>query len=592
MPTRWCLLALILVHVQVLSAQVNRSHFRQLSESEQFIYADAHCVKHWFDFYDLKKRTAAITDYRVMQEEAKGQKTICLLRLFWFRNQLDGHLTANVTQAQQALANLDSLLDYIHGHQPDLLIEKVICQLEWCMAMLGHKSRMDERTRRILVYDVAVECLVVLEKQPASALHPYYGVFDIDYHLLCMSTYFLRINEIELAKRMSLLCHRLAHPVLSSKKGHKRDYYYYKWISSINLGACYLQEGNVTEALGWYQKAYDLGKEQPSEIREAVAGGYMGSVLHKQGKTTLAVAPLQRAVLVARKVTDTESEYNAIAPLADVYLALSQYEKAFYTLKRAITLYQTLTSRVIGKPDSIDMAPLFAGLGDVYQHRGDVRKALFYSQLANRLEKRRRQNDDTRIFRRKQEKIEADVYRARVNQLNADRGQAVWLRNVAIGTLGLLVVLSAVYLSYQHKRRRAAEHKLALIDQEARTQTEQFTQVQQSQKAATKSIPDKTLPQIAELMELAILTEADWERFRQLFDQVYPNYLLRLRQKHATLTPAEIRIICLSRLALSTKEMADMLGVSTDTVVKTRYRIRRKTNLPEGTYLSHAFANV
>jgi len=67
---------------------------------------------------------------------------------------------------------------------------------------------------------------------------------------------------------------------------------------------------------------------------------------------------------------------------------------------------------------------------------------------------------------------------------------------------------------------------------------------------------------------------------------------MRLRATFPTLTPAEIRVICLSRLSLSTKEMANMLGVSPDTIVKTRYRIRKKADLPEGADLGETFSAI
>lgn len=93
----------------------------------------------------------------------------------------------------------------------------------------------------------------------------------------------------------------------------------------------------------------------------------------------------------------------------------------------------------------------------------------------------------------------------------------------------------------------------------------------------------------AALWESIILTEAHWDQFKLLFELVYPNYLLRLRTIYPDLTPAEIRLICLSRLNLSTREMAHRLGVSTYAIFKTRYRIRRKADLPEGIDLNEVF---
>jgi len=98
--------------------------------------------------------------------------------------------------------------------------------------------------------------------------------------------------------------------------------------------------------------------------------------------------------------------------------------------------------------------------------------------------------------------------------------------------------------------------------------------------AGSNFIPD--LSELVILSQLVILTEADWQRFSKTFDRVFPHFIVWLRQAYPTLTPAEIRIICLSQLRLSTREMADRLGVSPGTIVKTRYRIRKKIGLAKG----------
>jgi DNA-directed RNA polymerase specialized sigma24 family protein len=87
--------------------------------------------------------------------------------------------------------------------------------------------------------------------------------------------------------------------------------------------------------------------------------------------------------------------------------------------------------------------------------------------------------------------------------------------------------------------------------------------------------------QISQLTQLNILTEEDWKHFRKLFDVVYPGFLVRLKEKLGDLTPAEIRILVLAKLQIPQKEMGDMLGISYNSIRTSRYRLRKKLNLPE-----------
>jgi hypothetical protein len=83
------------------------------------------------------------------------------------------------------------------------------------------------------------------------------------------------------------------------------------------------------------------------------------------------------------------------------------------------------------------------------------------------------------------------------------------------------------------------------------------------------------------LINATLLTEEDWREFRQLFDKVYPGFLIRLKDKMPDLNPAEIRLLALTKLQLAPKEMAAMLGIGYEAIRKSRQRLRKKINLPE-----------
>jgi DNA-directed RNA polymerase specialized sigma24 family protein len=92
---------------------------------------------------------------------------------------------------------------------------------------------------------------------------------------------------------------------------------------------------------------------------------------------------------------------------------------------------------------------------------------------------------------------------------------------------------------------------------------------------------DARVEHINKLLNSTILTEEDWKAFRQMFDLVHPGFFVRLKEKLSDLTPAETRLLALTKLQLAPKEMAAMLGISYDAIKKSRQRLRRKINLPE-----------
>jgi DNA-directed RNA polymerase specialized sigma24 family protein len=88
-----------------------------------------------------------------------------------------------------------------------------------------------------------------------------------------------------------------------------------------------------------------------------------------------------------------------------------------------------------------------------------------------------------------------------------------------------------------------------------------------------------------------ILTDADWTIFKNHFEKVYPGYLFRLRAAFDKLSEAEERLFLFIKLNLKTKESAAILGISVESVKKTRNRLRKRLNLAEEEHLDNFIHN-
>jgi DNA-binding CsgD family transcriptional regulator len=73
--------------------------------------------------------------------------------------------------------------------------------------------------------------------------------------------------------------------------------------------------------------------------------------------------------------------------------------------------------------------------------------------------------------------------------------------------------------------------------------------------------------------------EEDWHLFEQHFDQVYENFLKRIKEIHPGLTPKDLKICAYLRMNLSSKEIAPLLNISVRGVEISRYRLRKKLGL-------------
>ena len=106
------------------------------------------------------------------------------------------------------------------------------------------------------------------------------------------------------------------------------------------------------------------------------------------------------------------------------------------------------------------------------------------------------------------------------------------------------------------------------------------------------STPARQQETIAVLSNLTILTEEDWDKFKLLFEKIYPMFFQRLKTATPDITVAEQRMAALIRLKLTARQMASMQGISPDSVHKTRQRLRYRLSVSNETNLENFLGHV
>ncbi|UEG48823.1 hypothetical protein LK994_09260 [Ferruginibacter lapsinanis] len=74
--------------------------------------------------------------------------------------------------------------------------------------------------------------------------------------------------------------------------------------------------------------------------------------------------------------------------------------------------------------------------------------------------------------------------------------------------------------------------------------------------------------------------DKEWESFTKHFDKVHSDFLVELKEKHPTITGSEMKLCAYLRMNLSTKEIAQLMNISVRGVEISRYRLRKKLQIP------------
>jgi DNA-binding CsgD family transcriptional regulator len=76
-----------------------------------------------------------------------------------------------------------------------------------------------------------------------------------------------------------------------------------------------------------------------------------------------------------------------------------------------------------------------------------------------------------------------------------------------------------------------------------------------------------------------IESENHWEDFKNHFNQVHPDFLIRLKSKHSNLTQKDLRFCAYLRINLGTNEISRLLNIQTNSVKKIKIRLKKKLTL-------------
>ncbi|MCD8539280.1 MAG: hypothetical protein LRY55_05585, partial [Leadbetterella sp.] len=240
--------------------------------------------------------------------------------------------------------------------------------------------------------------------------------------------------------------------------------------------------------------------------------------------------------------------------------------------------------------------------------RGQQRQAALYLDSALVAAKRFNEKFNALKLMRANQEITASRQEATLQKLQAAASKQRMVRNTIIG--GLLAALLGILFIYRttvdrnRTQRKLQQMELDRARQElenAQKLLDGYTRKIHNNSRIIQSIEDSQSPGaddpvLQQLRTSTILTENDWEDFREQFHKIYPGFTEKLQERHADLTSAEIRYLLLLRLGLANPEIAHALGISPASLRVTWHRLRKKLGLsadhtPATVYTDH-FADL
>jgi hypothetical protein len=194
---------------------------------------------------------------------------------------------------------------------------------------------------------------------------------------------------------------------------------------------------------------------------------------------------------------------------------------------------------------------------EVNRAKGNFASALLYLDSARILQDSLTGMHNAALLLQTKQRVEVEQYMHQLSVLEGRRKRQILIRDGLV-IITLLLGITGIVWYYRRYQLRQKELKISELHQRmaveqleaARQELTSFTKMltdknallESSRKNLLKQKPTKKLHltniDLSSLMTRTILTEDDWNQFRNLFEKVYPGFFFRMKEKFADLTSA------------------------------------------------------
>ncbi|MGD1843302.1 MAG: tetratricopeptide repeat protein, partial [Thermonemataceae bacterium] len=354
-----------------------------------------------------------------------------------------------------------------------------------------------------------------------------------------------------------------------------------------NIGSIYEDLANYKKAKYHFEIAYQYNISKHNLIVAIINLNNLGDVHRKQKNFLAALKYTSKAYQFADEIHNDYQKRSAMRDLSKVYFALNQLDTAFHYLEESyemtVDIFGEQTAEEVGKMKTIfEVAQKEERIARLQNEQRQERLLFIILAVAVLI---------FLVFGGSlyYQTIQKSKKQQKIMEIQAELSRSE-LENIRLNEQNLKKELENKKLLEKH-----LEQKLELKNKSLTTNTLQliqkneFLQMIRKQLNGLKKTEDKKTKQqvkrIIQAIDLKYNLEDDWAEFEHVFEQVHADFFGILQEAHPDLTPSEIRLCALIKLNLPSRNVATIMGISTNSLRMARYRLKKKLNLEKHTNL-------
>ncbi|SFU76184.1 Tetratricopeptide repeat-containing protein [Pustulibacterium marinum] len=393
-------------------------------------------------------------------------------------------------------------------------------------------------------------------------------------------------------------------------------------IFYANMGNVYNINAMYDEALTYQQKSYYVFKSIHDTTNMISSMINLSNIKAQTGKIDEAIEQLDTAFELSEANKSTlRLKERILLNYALLYLSLKKYDKAKKILREHDIVTDSL-EYISGKLDAIDVRIDIANAEKDFEDVAaytiafyQLKDSVYGAQTKQKIEELKWQNEFDKS------RLESELLQSKY-QIEKERGTYLSYTIVLVILLSL-VIISLVWVLYKNIRNNLKISKISNEKLQEQVKTEQLTI--ENERAENEILKLKAVQQTTELdaknreitsINLQLLAknkimtdiskvvdrknksvsaiekdlksivfqnqnqEKEWEQFKEVFEKIHPGFFDTIKLKYPQLSATDLRICAYIKIRMSLNETANLLNITLQSLHTSRYRIRKKLNLP------------
>ncbi|WP_298533855.1 tetratricopeptide repeat protein [uncultured Algibacter sp.] len=326
-----------------------------------------------------------------------------------------------------------------------------------------------------------------------------------------------------------------------------------------NLGNIAYEKDNLNQSIKYLNDSYELWKSIGSLSNEATTLSHLGKTYFKKGNYMKSIEYLNKSISISKTNGYPNILRTAYLEKSIALEKINRYNKALMNFKQSKKITDSIYN--------IDKINAVEELKTIYE----TEKKEAQIDLQN-------EEIKTLNVQAKNDKLTKTLYgtgmisfiaiagllffgfkqRIKKNQIAREKQEVIYKQEI------------------EFKKKELASQTLHLVHKST------FIQELKENLEKIKKSPELFKVEFRRLVMLLKKEKAedkDWEIFKSYFSEVHNNFDNKLKTIYADITEKEIRLASFLRMNLSTKEISSMLNVLPESVLKSKYRLKKKLNL-------------